>query len=122
MTDSEKSSEKTISENNISEGKKFSWRKDLWQPPRFIGYKICAVLAALLIWGYVMASNNTLTDTLYTVPLEMRNLNSELALMETTNQVQVRVQGNSSDLDKITSSSIAAYLDLTDIKAGKTTL
>lgn len=122
MTDSEKSSEKTISENNISEGKKFSWRKDLWQPPRFIGYKICAVLAALLIWGYVMASNNTLTDTLYTVPLEMRNLNSELALMETTNQVQVRVQGNSSDLDKITSSSIAAYLDLTDIKAGNTTL
>lgn len=95
---------------------------ELWQPPKFWGYRICSVLAALLIWGFVIISQNPQADTLFTVPLETRNLSSELALLDTTNQVQVRVHGSSSDLSKLNSSSISAYIDLSGVNEGSTAL
>ena len=104
------------------EKKSSFWKKDLWQPPGFIGYKIGSVIIALLIWGFVVVTQNPLSDTMFTVPLEVRNLDSELAMLETTNQVQVRVQGTSAELNNLTSGDIVAYVDMTGVQEGSATV
>ena len=103
----------------MNDEKRSFWH-ELWQPPKYWGYRICSVLAALLIWGFVIISQNPQADTLFTVPLETRNLSSELALVDAADQVQVRVQGSSADLGKLNSSSISAYVDLSGVTAGRT--
>lgn len=106
----------------MDEKKSSFWKKDLWQPPGFIGYKIGSVIIALLIWGFVVVTQNPLSDTMFTVPLEVRNLDSELAMLETTNQVQVRVQGTSAELNNLTSGDIVAYVDMTGVQEGSATV
>jgi len=105
----------------MSDNKSF-WQNKFWQPPGFFGYKISAVIIALLLWGYVIVTQNPLSDTMFTVPLEIRNLSPELAIMETTDQVQVRVQGSNSDLDNLKSGNISAYIDATGVIIGSATL
>lgn len=94
------------------------WQLPIWQPPNYVGYKISAVVIALMIWVFVIASQNTMAERVFTVPLEVRNLNSALAMLETTNQVQVRVQGNSGDLESLSAADIVVYIDLTGVQAG----
>ena len=112
----------TDNQKNTAGKKSGSFWKELWQPPRFVGYKIASVIAALVVWGFVMITQNPMTDTLYTVPLEARNLSADLAMLDTTNQVQVRVQGSSSELTASGSGAISAYIDLADVREGSTTL
>lgn len=102
--------------------KKSFWKKDLWQAPGFIGYKVGSIIIALLIWGFVIVTQNPLSDTMFTVPLEVRNLSSELAMLETTNQVQVRVQGTSAELANLSSGDIVAYVDMTGVQEGSATV
>jgi YbbR domain-containing protein len=102
--------------------KKSFWQNKIWQAPGFIGYKVSAIIIAVLIWGYVIVTQNPLADTMFTVPLEVRNLSSELAVMETTDQVQVRVQGNNSELENLKSGDISAYVDLSGAIIGSATL
>lgn len=105
----------------MSERKKF-WQMNIWQPPGYIGYKVGAVLIALLLWGYVITTQSSQMDTVFTVPLEVRNLSSELAVLDTTNQVQVRVQGSSADINNLNSGDIIAFVDLSGVIAGSATL
>lgn len=102
--------------------KKNWWKKDWWQAPGFTGYKIGSVIIALLIWGFVVVTQNPLSDTMFTVPLEVRNLDSELTMLETTNQVQVRVQGTNAELANLSSGDIIAYVDMTGVQEGSATV
>ncbi|MCR4962538.1 MAG: hypothetical protein K6B40_01500 [Firmicutes bacterium] len=85
-------------------------------------YKISAIILAALLWTYVTASQNPLTEATYTIPIEQRNLSSELALMEQNHQVQIRVQGNSTVIGDLTTKDFAAYIDCTGVLAGEATL
>ncbi len=85
-------------------------------------YKISAIVLAALLWTYVTASQNPLTEATYTIPIEQRNLSSELALMEQNYQVQIRVQGNSTVINTLTTKDFAAYIDCTGVMAGEATL
>ncbi len=97
------------------------WQRSWWQPPSNNGFKVLAVLLALLVWGYVTVTQNPLTEATFTVPVEIRNLSSELAPPDTNYQVQVRVQGTAGVIEDLSSYDIAAYVDLTDMKAGEAT-
>jgi|GEM_PF-1266527 len=98
------------------------WSLSIWQPPRFIGFRICAVLIALLVWLYVMVTQNPLTEDTFTVPIEMRNLSSQLAIPAINRQVTVRVQGSSGDIGKLSSKDIDAYIDFEGVKEGEAEL
>lgn len=98
------------------------WNLDIWQPPRFIGFRICAVLIALLIWLYVMATQNPPTEDTFTVPVEMRNLSAELAIPAINRQVTVRVQGSAEDIRKLSSKNIEAYIDFEGVREGEAEL
>ncbi|MDO4581334.1 MAG: CdaR family protein [Bacillota bacterium] len=97
------------------------WRQRIWDPPKYYGYKISAVLLALMLWIFVTVPQPS-AEQLYTVPIEMRNLNSELTLTETNYQAQVRVSGSAASIAALSSRYIAAYVDFTDVMAGEATL
>jgi len=96
--------------------------KQMWQPPLFWGFKVCAVLLAVLLWVYVMETQNPMTEESYTVPVEMRDLSARLAIPDTNRQVTIRVQGNSSAMDELSSRQIFAYCDFSDVTEGEATL
>ena len=98
------------------------WWKNLWEPPRYTGFKICSILLALLIWAYIMINEYPVTETSFTVPVEMRNLSSELAIPDVTRQVTVRVQADSSVIKDLSRSSLTAYVDFSGVTTGEATL
>ena len=99
------------------------WQMKIWQPPKFIGFKVFAVLLAVLIWGYVMIIQNPLTEDTFVVPVEIENPSAKLAVSETTRQITVRVQGNSKEINSLTSHNIKAYVDFSGIiEPGEITL
>ena len=97
-------------------------RKQLWQPPDFWRFKVCAVLCAILLWFYVMETQNPMTEESFTVPVEMRNLSSSLAIPDTNRQVTIRVQGSSAVMNELTSRQLSAYCDFSDVEEGEATL
>lgn len=95
------------------------WQLELWQPPSYTGYKVSAVLIAVLVWVFVIISQNPLDDRVFNIPLEVRNLNPELAMLETVDQIQVRVQGSNTLLNDISAADIVVYIDLSGVQAGR---
>ncbi len=90
--------------------------------PKNLGFKISAILLATLMWVYVTASQNPLTEATYTIPVEQRNLAANLALLEQNYQVQVRVQGNAAIINTLSTKNFEAYIDLNGVMAGEATL
>ena len=97
------------------------WKKECWQPPHYTGFKILAVALALLVWAYVTITENPLSEAVYTVPVEIRNLSEDLAQPETNYQVQVRVQGTFGTINALSSHDLVTYIDLSGVEAGEAT-
>ena len=95
------------------------WQKEIWQPPRFIGYKVLAILLAMVIWAYVTVRDNPLDEGTFAVPVELRNLDETLVTPETSYQVQVRVQGVANIIGELSSRDFTAYVDLSGMRAGE---
>lgn len=95
------------------------WQKEIWQPPRFIGYKVLAILLAMVIWAYVTVRDNPLDEGTFAVPVELRNLDETLVTPETSYQVQVRVQGAANIIGELSSRDFTAYVDLSGMRAGE---
>jgi len=83
-----------------------------------LAYKIGAVILACLFWFYVNQTQSPITERIYNVPLEERNLDQGLVVAEAEQLVQIRVQGNKADLDKIRTADIHAYIDLAGLVSG----
>lgn len=94
-------------------------KRSWWQPPKYYGFKVLSILLAVAVWVYVTDTNNPLSEGLFTVPVELRGLSSDLATPETNYQVQVRFQGATSVINSLRNSSIVAYVDLSGAEAGE---
>jgi len=86
------------------------------------GYKVGAIVLALLLWTYVSITNNTNSESVYTVPVENRNLAADLTTTTVDQHVQIRVSGTASNIESLSTSGIEAYLDFTGIKIGTSEL
>jgi len=91
----------------------------IWQAPRYTGFKILALLLALTIWLYVTVKDNPLSEATYSVPVEIRNLSDDLSQPENNYQVQIRVQGQAALINEITGHDLVAYVDLQGMEAGE---
>ncbi|MGI6361086.1 MAG: YbbR-like domain-containing protein [Bacillota bacterium] len=89
---------------------------------KFFGYKIAAVALAVLLWIYVMQVQNPLTEQIYTVSLEPRNLAADYILSDQSYQIQVRVEGNKQFLDNTTAKDLEAYADFEGLEVGQHTV
>ena len=95
-----------------------------------IAAKILCVLAAVALWFYVVGTNTTIEEKVFeNVAVAIRGteaLESELGLSVISGRdyvVNLTLQGARSDMDRIHSEDITAYVDVSDIKeSGEHTL
>ena len=82
-------------------------------------YKIGALLAAVIMWLYVVETQSPLIERIYySIPVEVRNLGDNLVLMEQNYSVQVRVKGAAAALDELETTDINAIMDFSGYGAG----
>lgn len=86
------------------------------------GYKVGAVVLAVLLWSYVSITNNTNSESVYTVPVENKNLAADLTTTTVDQHVQVRVSGSGAKIESLNTSDIKAYLDFTGVEIGTSEL
>ena len=81
-------------------------------------YKIFSLVLAVLLWLYVSNQENPLTEQMFTVPLEIRDLSQTLVISEQPSFVKVRIEGQRQELSTVTTRDIHAFLELEGTDAG----
>ncbi len=82
--------------------------------------KVLSVVAAVILWFYVVDTETTLVDKkIYGIPV-ITSLDDSTGLClvsGTDNVVEIEVEGNASDIQDLTEDDIKAYVDLSDVKS-----
>ncbi|KUO53404.1 MAG: hypothetical protein APF76_09185 [Desulfitibacter sp. BRH_c19] len=81
-------------------------------------YRLISIFAAITIWFFVFSERNPTTEDVVTVPLEASGLAEDLVIAEKPNTVNIRFQGKSNVVDKISSRDFRAHISLEEIGAG----
>ena len=81
--------------------------------------RILCVLAACLLWMFVMNEQNPLSEMTYTIPLEQRNLAGNLLVFNAPESVRIRVRGPRTILSGVLAKDIKAYIDLKGLGEGR---
>lgn len=82
-------------------------------------YKIVSIILAVLLWLYVNHQENPVTEQIFTVPLEVRGLEQDLAISERPSFVKVRIQAQRKVLDAVTARDLQAFLEMSGIDVGQ---
>lgn len=83
-----------------------------WMP------KIICLILAFGFWVYVMNEQNPMVENSYTIPVEVRNLDKSLVATNVPQRVKAVVRMNRSDIIKMRSDNIKAYVDLQGLTDG----
>src|SRR5512132_2457499 len=89
----------------------------MYSPFRHLGLKVVAVALAALLW--LIVAGDHLVERSMRVPLEFRNIPTELEIVgDPPTAVDVRVRGSSSQLARLEPREIVAVLDLSAARPG----
>lgn len=86
------------------------------------GYRLMAVILAIILWMYVTGEQNPTGETVVRVPLETENLSSGLVVADRPAEVQVRVEGRKAAVVNLLPRDVHAYADLRSAKVGDNVL
>lgn len=78
--------------------------------------KIVALGLAIIIWFMVVGEQKS--EVRITVPVELRNLPTDLEIVKSISQVQVTLRGFSSFVKRLTAADIEVYVDLSNVARG----
>ena len=78
--------------------------------------KIVALGLAIIIWFMVVGEQKS--EVRITVPVELRNLPTDLEIVKSISQVEVTVRGFSSFVKRLTPADIEVYVDLSNVARG----
>ncbi|MGB9661157.1 MAG: CdaR family protein [Moorellaceae bacterium] len=87
-----------------------------------LGYRLLAVILAVVLWLYVTSEQNPNTEYVVRIPLESENLGEGLVVADLPAEVQVRVEGRKGLITNLLPKDIKAYVDLRAAKVGENTL
>ncbi|MHB1128258.1 MAG: CdaR family protein [Bacillota bacterium] len=87
-----------------------------------LGYKLIAILLALILWFYITEESNPFQDHVVDVPLETRALQLGMMVSDKPDTVQVRLQGRQSIVSRVNARDIIAFVDLSKGRIGLNTL
>lgn len=85
-------------------------------------FKIISIVLALLLWLYVNHQENPVTEQIFTVPLEVRGLETKLTISDRPSYVKVRLSGQQRYLDELTTRDLEAFLEMSDLEIGQHSL
>lgn len=81
--------------------------------------KIISLLVASVLWLVIMTEQNPLSEGTYTVPIEVENLNAKYIVSDVPETVVVKLKAQRNTIIGITKANIKAYIDLSEVEAGK---
>ncbi|MDD4601361.1 hypothetical protein SDC9_13872 [bioreactor metagenome] len=90
-------------------------------PKKNLTAKIIAVIFAAILWAFVMNEQNPPIEVSYQVPLEVRNLSSNMIVNDTPDAVKIRVRGSRSVVAGLSANEIKAYIDMRGVPEGVNT-
>lgn len=83
-----------------------------------ISYKILAVGLAILLYFYILGERNPISERIWTVNLEVRNLSKGIYITNTLPKTEIKLRGPKQIILGMTGSHIKAYIDLKGKKKG----
>jgi YbbR domain-containing protein len=83
-----------------------------WFVRNNIGYKLLAVLLALMLWYYVTDQRDPIINRSFQCPVEPRGLASEQVLVSSFPDVSVTVKGSKSLMQKISKDEIRVFVNI----------
>jgi len=78
--------------------------------------KLVALILSIIIWFLVVGEQKS--EVRLTVPLELRNLPTNLEIIESISQVEVALRGFSSFVKRLTPTDIDVHIDLSNVVKG----
>lgn len=85
-------------------------------------YRAGAVICAVLLWFFVVQTQNPISERLFSLPLDIRNLDSSLSVLAEDYQIHIRVQGQKQLVDNLMPRDFEAYVNCDNLGAGEITL
>ena len=83
--------------------------------------RFMALVAACVLWVYVMNEQNPITTKMFRVPLNAVNLAEDMVVKDLPETVDVKVSGTRSQIAVLREGDIRAYIDFTDAPKGRNT-
>ncbi|MDF2633790.1 MAG: YbbR family protein [Pelosinus sp.] len=90
-------------------------------PKKNLTAKIVALILAIILWVYVMNEQNPPVEVNMEIPLEVRNLSSNLVPVDNPDYVRIRVRGPRTLIAGIGKQDIKTYIDLKGLTEGVNT-
>ena len=78
--------------------------------------KLIAFVLAVIIWVLVVGEQKS--EVRLTVPLELRNLPTDLEIIESRSEVEMTIRGFSSSIKRLTSRDFDVHIDLSNVVKG----
>jgi YbbR domain-containing protein len=85
-------------------------------------YKVIAVLLAVLLWLYVTADPDPLSERTINLTINYENLRDDLTLTSKTTSVNVKVRGGAKEINSLGLKDLKASADLSQVKMGEQTV
>lgn len=80
--------------------------------------KILSVIAAMILWLYVMDEQNPSVSRIYNVRLSVANLPSDMVVLSDPTDVRVKLRGSRIVLSDVTSEEVEAFVNLQGVEKG----
>lgn len=80
--------------------------------------KLLSLVAAIMLWVYVMSEQNPIVEVTYTVPVRVQNLNEAYLIENAPEDVKVSMSGPRNTIFHMDPKTLVATLDLTKVGIG----
>ena len=83
------------------------------------GAKVLSLLAAIIMWFFIMRSQNPMIEVTYTVPVQIQNLNPQYVLDNVPKDIRVTMSGPRDTVLNLHQEGLKAYIDASNITPGQ---
>lgn len=81
--------------------------------------KLLSLLAAIVMWFFIMRDQNPVMEVTYTVPVQVQNLSSGYIVEDAPDTVRVVLTGPRDTIISMKSDNLRAYIDASGVKPGQ---
>ncbi len=81
--------------------------------------KLLSLLAAIVMWFFIMRDQNPVMEVTYTVPVQVQNLDSHYIIEDAPDVARIVLSGPRDTIMAIKADNLRAYIDASGVKPGQ---